>query len=53
MPSAGSYELAEHVPVDEIDDEITEKLDAIVRVAQGATDKLPSIHPPGQFEASF
>ncbi len=31
------YELVEHVPVAEIDAEIREKLDAIVRVAEGST----------------
>ena len=31
------YELAEYVPEDEIDAEIRAKLDAIVRVAKGAT----------------
>ena len=31
------YELAEHVPDSEIDPEISEKLDAIVRVAERAT----------------
>ena len=31
------YELAEHVPDSEIDPEISEKLDAIVRVAESAT----------------
>ena len=31
------YELANYVPEDEIDPEITEKLDAIARVASGAT----------------
>ena len=30
------YELASHVPEEEIDPEITEKLDAIVRVAESA-----------------
>ena len=30
------YELASHVPEEEIDTEITEKLDAIVRVAESA-----------------
>ena len=31
------YELVEHVPVAEIDEEIREKLDAIVGVAEGST----------------
>ena len=37
MNKKSFYELAEHVPNDEIDDEIVEKLDAIVRVAESAT----------------
>ena len=37
MKKKSFYELAEHVPNDEIDDEIVEKLDAIVRVAESAT----------------
>lgn len=31
------YELAEHIPEDEIDAEVSEKLDAIARAADGAT----------------
>lgn len=37
MNKKSFYELAEHVPNGEIDDEIVEKLDAIVRVAESAT----------------
>ena len=37
MNKKSFYELAEHVHNDEIDDEIVEKLDAIVRVAESAT----------------
>ena len=37
MNKKSFYELAKHVPNDEIDDEIVEKLDAIVRVAESAT----------------
>jgi hypothetical protein len=33
------YELAEHVPEGEIDDEIGEKLDAIAKVAERATPR--------------
>ncbi len=35
------YELANYVPQDEIDAEITEKLDAIARVAAGAAPGMP------------
>ena len=37
MNKKSFYELAEHVPNDEIDGEIVEKLDAIVRVEKSAT----------------
>ena len=37
MAKKNFYELAEHVPDSEIDPEISEKLDAIVRVAESAT----------------
>ena len=37
MAKKNFYELAEHVPDSEIDPEISEKLDAIVRVAERAT----------------
>ena len=37
MNKKSFYELAEHVPNDEIDDEIIEKLDAIVRIEKSAT----------------
>ena len=37
MAKKNFYELAEHVPDSEIDPEINEKLDAIVRVAESAT----------------
>ena len=37
MTKKNFYELAEHVPDSEIDPEISEKLDAIVRVAERAT----------------
>ena len=37
MAKKNFYELAEHVPDSEIDPEISEKLDEIVRVAEGAT----------------
>ena len=36
MNKKSFYELAEHVPNDEIDDEVVEKLDAIVRIAESA-----------------
>ena len=37
MAKKNFYELVEYVPYDEIDPEITEKLDAIVQVAESAT----------------
>lgn len=37
MAKRNFYVLAEHVPDDEIDPEIGDKLDAIVRVAESAT----------------
>ena len=37
MAKKNFYELAEHVPDSEIDPEISEKLDEIVRVAESAT----------------
>ena len=37
MNKKNFYELAEHVPEDEIDPEIGEKLDAIAAVAESAT----------------
>ena len=37
MAKKNFYELAEHVPDSEIDPEISEKLDAIVRIAENAT----------------
>lgn len=36
MNKKSFYELAEHVPDDEISDEVVEKLDAVVRVAESA-----------------
>lgn len=36
MNKKSFYELAEHVPDDEISDEVVEKLDAIVRIAESA-----------------
>jgi len=39
MAKKSFYELAEHVPEDEIDPEIREKLDAIVRTANSATPR--------------
>lgn len=40
MSKKDFYELAEHVPADEIDPEVTEKLDAIARVAESAKQNL-------------
>ena len=37
MNKKNFYELAEHVPEEDIDSEIAEKLDAIARVAENAT----------------
>ena len=37
MAKKNLHDLAEYVPVDKIDPEVREKLDAIVRVAQSAT----------------
>ena len=37
MHKKSFYELARHVPLDEIDAEISKKLDAVVRVAESAT----------------
>ena len=37
MRKRSFHELAEHVPHDEIDEEIIEKLDAIVRTAEAAS----------------
>lgn len=36
MSKKDFYELAEHVPADEIEPEVTEKLDAIAQVAESA-----------------
>jgi len=40
MNKSSFYELAEHVPEDEIDPEIREKLDAIVRTANSAKPRM-------------
>ena len=43
MPKRKFYQLVNHIPDDEIDDEIREKLDAIVAVANSASEQeLPS-----------
>ena len=43
MAKKNFYELADHVPDNEIDPEIGEKLDAIVRVAESATPEADSV----------